>query len=358
MEKIMSNLIRSFLAALLFCVVAVAAPFRIPANALPDQSPDTENWVRAGIAASQNPLVYVTMLTGLHSGATEIYEIANGAATRVGHIYRGGGGALAVDSQQNVYIIEADYDQNLYERRSHVFVYPRGSAQPSRDFIAQGFGAQAMTVGVDGTVYMSGQLYPNINAFGAMKFAPGSSTGQWLPADAQQPIYPTGIAVDSSGNVFAGWLGSAADPCESGCIEELAPGKKKWTTRVPDLAANSLEAGPFVTADGSLIFWTGVETRFNFLETVSAGHRQPSLSQVAQLPPALFAFAPLAAALNGDGTEIWGTAIGLGGVPGSSVYQIDYPSGNVSLSFPVNDPKGRFFFIIGLTVSPIYYPAH
>ena len=358
----MPNLTRPFLAVLLFCVVASAAPprvpLRIPTNSLPYYSPSSKSWVAPRVAASENPLVYVTLLTGLTSGVTDIYEIANGTSTLVGELNQGGGGAVAVDSQQNVYIIQANYDDNLFQQDSHVYVYPRGSATSTFDFDAPGFGAEAMTVGADGTVYMTGQLYPNVDAFGAMKFASGSSTGQWLPTDSQQPFFPTGLAADSAGNLFAGWYGSAADPCNSGCVEELVPGTKKWKTRVPDLAANFLAAGPFVKADGSLIFWTAMETRFNYLETLSAGRKIPSHSQVAQLPPALFTNGPLAAALNGDGTEIWGTETGLGGVPGSSVDQIDYPSGNVSLSFPVNDPQGTFFFIIGLAVSPTYYPAN
>lgn len=354
MEKIMSHLSRSFLAVLLLASVAFAQPHRIPAHALPYKNLGVKSWVKQGVDGSLNPLVYVSVLTGLTSGVTDIYEIAGGGATLVGQLDIGGGGAVAVDAQQNVYVIQANYDDNLFQQDSHVYVYPRGSATSIFDFDAPGIGAQAMTVGADGTVYMTGQLYPNVDAFGAIKFAAGSTTGQWLPADAQQPIYPTGLAVDAAGNLFAGWFGSSADPCWTGCVEELAAGKKKWKTSVPDLAANSLATGPFVLSDGSLVFWTGVEGRFNYIETMRAGKKTPS--QVAQLPPALLENGPLVAALNGDGSEIWGTETGLGGAPGSSVYEIDYPSGNASFSFPVNDPQ-EFFLIIGMAVSPTYYPA-
>jgi hypothetical protein len=211
-----------------------------------------------------------------------------------------------------------------------------------------------MTVGADGTVYMTGQLYPNVDAFGAMKFAAGGTAGEWLPSDAQQPIYPTGLAVDAGGNLFAGWFGSAADPCYSGCIQRLESGERQWKNSVPDLAANSMVAGPFVLANESLVFWTGVEGRFNYIETIRAGHKNSK--QVAQLPPALFGNGPLVAALNDDGSEIWGTATGLSGPPETNVSEIDYPTGNVSLSFPVNDPD-EFFLIIGMAVSPTYYPA-
>jgi hypothetical protein len=354
MEKIMKILTRSFLTLLLLCTVALAQPRRIPAQMLPYKALSSKSWIKPGVATSENPLVYVSVLTGLTSGVTDIYEISGGAANLVGQLDIGGGGAVAVDSQENVYVIEANYDGNLYQQDSHVYVYPRGSATSTFDFDAPGIGAQAMTVGADGTVYMTGQLYPNVNAFGAVKFAPGSTTPQTLPTDVQQPIYPTGLAVDSSGNLFAGWFGAAADPCMSGCVDSLLAGKKRWKNAVPDLAANSLAAGPFVLADGSLVFWTGVEGRFNYIETMHVGRKIPA--QVTQLPPSLFGNGPLVASLNNDASEIWGTATGLSGAPGTNVYQIDYPSGNVSFSFPVNDPQ-EFFLIIGMAVSPTYYPA-
>ncbi|MGH9641518.1 MAG: hypothetical protein ACRD3Q_03760 [Terriglobales bacterium] len=349
----MSNLTRSVLAALLLSSFVAAQPRHIPAGTLPYKSLGVASWIKSGVDTTSTPLVYVTVLTGLTSGVTDIYEIANGTATLVGQLDIGGGGPIAVDSQQNVYVIAANYDGNLYQQDSHVYVYPRGSITSTFDFDAPGFGAQAMTVDASGNVYMTGQLYPDTNSFGAMKFTAGGTTGQWLPADAQQPIYPTGLAVDSSGNLFAGWYGSSADPCWTGCVDELAAGKKKWKNTVPDLAANSMAAGPFALSDGSLVFWTGVEGRFNYIETIYPRHKTPT--QVAQLPPDLFSNGPLTAALNEDGTEIWGTAWGFSGPPGTNVSEIDYPSGNVSFSFPVNDPQ-EFFLIIGMGVSPTYYP--
>jgi hypothetical protein len=62
------------------------------------------------------------------------------------------------------------------------------------------------------------------------------------------------------------------------------------------------------------------------------------------------------AALSSDGSEIWATETGLRGGPGASVYEVDYRSGSASFSFPVNDFQ-EFFLIIGMAVSPTYYPA-
>jgi hypothetical protein len=354
MENIMLRFTRLFLAVSLLSVLAfAAAPPRIPKGTLPLKGRTVQSWMKSGVATSENPLVYVSVLTSQTTGVTDIYEIADGAATLVGELNIGGGGPVAVDLQENVYVVAADYDDNLYQQNSQVFVYPRGSTESSFNFTASGFGAEAMTVGSDGTVYMTGPFYPNVNQYGGFKFAAGSSTGQALPTDPQQPIYATGLSLDANGNLFAGWFGGPNDPCLDGCVEKLSTNEKKWRNSIPDLAANALVAGPFELSNGSQVIWTGVEGRFNYVETLAEGHKQPS--QLAQLPTALFANAPLAAALNSDGTEIWVTETGLGGGPGSNVYQVDYPSGNVSFSFAVNDPQ-EFFLIIGAAVSPTYFP--
>jgi hypothetical protein len=355
MEKIMLRFTRLFFVVSLLSVLAfAAAPSRIPKGTLPLQGRTVQSWIKPGVAASENPLVYVSVLTGLTTGVTDIYEIAGGAAALVGELNIGGGGAVAVDSRENVYVIAADYDDNLYQQNSAVYVYPRGSTESSFNFTASGFGAEAMTVGSDGTVYMTGPFYPNVSQYGGFKFAAGSTTGVALPADPQQPIYATGLSLDAGGNLFAGWFGGPADPCEAGCVEKLPAKGKNWSNSIPDLAANALSAGPFELSNGSQVIWTGLEGRFNYIETLTEGHREPS--QLAQLPAALFANGPIVAALNSDGTEIWAAETGIGGGPGSNVYQVDYPSGNISFSFPVNDPP-EFFLIIGAAVSPTYFPA-
>jgi hypothetical protein len=355
MEKIMSKLASFFVAVFLMSVSAVATPRpHIPAKMFPTKGRPVQSWMKSTVAQTENPLVYVSVLTGLTTGVTDVYEIANGSATLVGQLNVGGGGAVAVDAEENVYIINADYDDNLYQQNSPVSVFARGSTDPFFTFQANGFAAEAMTVGPDGTVYMTGQMYPNTSTFGGMKFAAGSATRVALPTDTQSPIYPTGLALDASGNLFAGWYGAALDPCGSGCVEELVAGQKKWKNSVPDLAANALAAGPFELSNGSQVLWTGVAGRFNYIETLKAKRKNPS--QVLPLPPALFTNGPLAASLSADGGDIWATETGLEAPPGSTIYEVDYPSGNLSTSFPVNDPD-EFFLIIGMAASPTYYPA-
>src|SRR5215469_16372934 len=81
----------------------------------------------AGVAAAENPLVYVSFVTGLTTGGTNIYEITSGGANLIGTLSEGGGGPVAVDNQENVYVTGIGSGGFLVD--STVFVYPRGSMQ-------------------------------------------------------------------------------------------------------------------------------------------------------------------------------------------------------------------------------------
>ncbi len=308
--------------------------------------------------AQQNTLVYVSFITGLNSGGTDAYQITSGGAQLLGTTGQGGGGPVAVDSQQNMYTVEANLDNNLYQINSPVYISPAGSLQSSLLFTAPGIGAEAMTVAPDGTVYIAGMNYPQTTTFSVMKFSPPDYVGQTLPADPLAPAYPTGISLDASGNLYVGWLLSNVNypfgTCTTGCIEELPAGGNAWQTRLPDLAANSMAAGPFATTNGSLIFWTGMAGRFNYFETVPANRNYPS--QVIQESPNLVLNGGNPAlAFEAGGSELWTTGTGLGGTLGTNVVGIAYPSGSTLTQFPVNDP-GDLIFITGIGVSPSYYP--
>jgi hypothetical protein len=144
-------------------------------------------------------------------------------------------------------------------------------------------------------------------------------------------------------------------PCYSGCIQELPAGHQKWQVRLPDLAANSMGAGPFATTNGSLVFWTYWPTSFDYIETVPSGHHYPS--QVIQVLPSLFVNpgGNPALAFNAGGTELWATGTGIGATLGTNVVEIDYPTGKVPLTFPVTSPS-NLGFLVGITVSPAYFP--
>ncbi len=311
----------------------------------------------AGVSlAQQNTVVYVSFLTGLTSGGTDMYQITSGGAQLLGTTAQGGGGPVAVDAQQNMYTVQANLDDNFYQIDSAIYVSPPGSTQSTLLFTAEGIGAEAMTVAPDGTVYIAGQNYPDTTNYSVRKYSPPDYTGEILPADPQLIAYAMGISLDTGGNLFVGWLTGSADypfgPCTSGCIEELPAGGNTWQTRLPDLAANGMSGGPFVTTNGSLIFWTSLAGKFNYFETVPANRSYPS--RVIQASPNLVGGNPVMA-FEGGGNEIWATGSGLGAGLGTNVVGLAYPSGTVQTQFQVNDPPD-LILITGMAVSPSYYP--
>ncbi|HEX8816653.1 MAG TPA: hypothetical protein VF753_14235 [Terriglobales bacterium] len=312
--------------------------------------------VFSGQAKAEDSLVYVSFITGVTSGGTNIYEITPGGQKIIGTLGNGGGGPVAVDAQENVYIVQADIGSNGYQIDSAIYQYARGSKTGKLLFTANNLGAEAMTITSDGTVYMAGQI-PQSNYFSVVKFAPPSYTPDVLRT-AQNPRYPTGIAVDTSGNVFVSWsvsVDGGYPACSSGCIEELPAGQNKWIVRLPNLAANEIAAGPVATTDGSLIFWTGNNPFFNYIETVAKGSNYPS--GVAQFTPTVCSsYCPNAAmAFNAAGNELWTTNWGFTAAIGTEVVAVDYPSGKVALKFSVNKPSD-LVFISGIAVSPAYIP--
>lgn len=331
-------------------------PQRIPAGALPASS-EVTSWMSPAASSSQNPLVYVSFITGLTSGGTNIYEITSTGgkqqAQLIGALDKGGG-PVAVDAQQNVYVVEANLDDNFFQADSAVFIYPRGSTQGTLLFTAQNLGAEAMTVAADGSVYIAGNV-PDSVTFQVIKVSPPTYVPQVLWS-ADNPRFSRGISLDASGNLFVGWLDSFAGPfdqCAIGCITELPTGQNTWKVRVPDAPANDLSAGPLVAAKGSLVFFAegdGPSVAFRYLETVPSSAQYPS--QVIQLPPSVFVNSGVLA-FNAAGTELWLTDSGFG-LPGTKVIGFDYPSGNVGLTFPFESQV--LAAITGMAVSPAHFP--
>jgi|ERR1051326_149787 hypothetical protein len=327
----------------------------LPVN-IPFARAASASWVSPRVQTTEDQLVYVTYVLSLTSGGTNIYDIAPGGPQLVGMLDVGGGGPVAVDSQENVYVIQTNLDGNLYQLDAAVYRYARGSTQGTKLFDAPNIGAEAMTVAADGTIYIAGQVPESIN-FAVAKFSPPSYKGQVISV-GPDVAYPTGISLDPNGNLFVGWLVSDNNfpygPCVSGCITELPAGQSKWQIRLPDLAANSIGAGPVVTTDDTLLFWADNAGRYNYIETVPSGRHYPT--KVNQLSPNLFPNAGNPSlALNGDGSEFWMTVTGLGGPLGTNVEGVNYPGGDVATSFIVDSPAD-LIFIMGIGVSPSYLP--
>lgn len=305
-------------------------------------------------ASGTGDVVYTSLVLGLTKGVTDIYSIGSGGATLLGRLDKGGGGPVAVDAQQNVYVIEANYDSSFFQQNTPVNVYAPGSTTPFRKFVAHGFGAQAMTIGPDGTVYMAGPLYPNTSTFRVLKFAPGATKPTYLPIDRHAPIYPLGIAVDAAGDVFVGW--SSGGTCQIanfvGCVDELAVGDDVWRTRLsPASAVNDYEGGPAIALDGSLVLHTA-SFDFNYLSTVPSDGIAPS--SVVGLPSSVLA-GQSQLAFDGSGSVLYGIVTGLGS--DNTVYGLNYPSGSVGVSFTVTAPHGAPFFVTGLAASPANIPS-
>jgi len=145
-------------------------------------------WVAPRVQTSEDQLVYVTYVLSLTSGGTNIYDIAPGGPELVGVLDVGGGGPVAVDSQENVYVIQTNLDGNLYQLDAAVYRYARGSSEGTKLFDAPNIGAEAMTVAADGTVYIArpGTGFERLcgrEVLAARLFRPGSSRrlGRRLP---------------------------------------------------------------------------------------------------------------------------------------------------------------------------------
>src|SRR5215475_8429126 len=184
--------------------------------------------VHAG-AATQGSVstLYVTFITGLNTGGTNVYEIDSGKATLKNTLSHGGGGPVAVDAQQNAYVIQANFDDSFYQSDAAVFMYAPGSTTGDQIFDIPQFGAAAMTVSGDGTVYVAGQV-PESDTFKVLKLAPPNYSPQLL-WKSDEKRFPTGISVSSNGDVYVGWAIDVKNypfnQCAFGCITELPAGQ-------------------------------------------------------------------------------------------------------------------------------------
>jgi hypothetical protein len=323
-------------------------------------------WVHAS-ATSTSPLVYVSLVTGIDSGITNIYQPSGSTLQLVGQLPVGGG-PVAVDSAQNVYVTDfGNLSSNQGYPQTQTFVYARGATTPKLVLQTTPFSTEAITVAHDGTVYEVGPpaAYQPLQI---MKWAPGATTGALLPSDPALPGTAANIAVDSSGNVILGvrlaqsdssgiYHGSDCVPVGGvrGCIRELAAGSSTWTPFVPyGSAATNINVGPLL-GNGEVVVGDNEGGMFyDILVAFPNGSQTPS--RIIPLDAASVDAQSLT--FGSDGTTLW--AINSFSVFSATlsprIWELGYPSGSVLMTYVLPQSTLLLPFSNAIAVSPAYYP--
>ncbi|HTU82146.1 MAG TPA: hypothetical protein VMF61_08455 [Candidatus Acidoferrales bacterium] len=346
---------------------SIPPPVRGPAARLarlPQSRPAFRSWIAPGLAHSSAPLIYASVITSVSSGQTNIYEESSSGSptlTLVGELNEGGG-PVAVDSQQNVYVAESGKNVLGFSQRN-IYVYARGSTTPMRVLKNPRTMTWALAVTKDGTVYAAGYDVPaSAHPSHVKAFRPGSTTGKLLPNDAAvAPASIGGIAIDPQGDLAVGWQPYSSSPatCNAsgpllGCLTTYSPGSKTWTTQLQAGSAISgySGAGPAFDAKGRAVvsvFSNGV-TPVEYLLAYPPGSSIPSHATSLS-----FANLPVFGLTFGDGGSalwVYGT---LFNAP-SEIWKLAYPNGNVELAYPVPQNSIDLLAPNGVAVSPPFAP--
>lgn len=306
-------------------------------------------------------LIYASVLTSASTGQTNIYQKASGSLKLVGQLAEGGG-PIAVDSKGNVYVAESGSNALGYVPRN-VYVYAPGSTTPARVLQNPNYMSWAVAVAKDGTVFVAG---PSITTnslgqyvAGVMKYAPGATTGTLLPADPVTPWTPGGMTADSNDNVFVGWAianGSGPHHCLLGafigCVRQLSAGGTSWKWMVPfGGAANGITTGPLLGSNNSKTI-TVIASQIQYLMTFPNGSAIPS-----QVTPIAVTNLPIyESCFDGTGYSMWVGNTLFNSPVAYTIWQIDYPTGTIRLSYPIPESSPEIPVDNGIAVSPAYYP--
>jgi hypothetical protein len=311
------------------------------------QAQPVRSWMSPDIlASSKTPLVYVSLITSATTGQTNIYKQHGISLTLVGQLSTGGG-PVAVDSEQNVYIGEVGNPVGFAPRNIDVFA--RGATTPMRTLIDPD-SAEYIAVAKDGTVYVAGQTTAYGNPSRVLKFARGRKVGEILPPLRISPVQPIGVGVDASGDVFTGWFATKAAGSNdktsaclrplADCVLELPVGGGRWKMDIPSgTAINGLQAGPILDSAGDRVVVTGSNFYGEYLLTFPPGSSVVSSAKalprirLKTWPTTL----PTTEVVNmhfapGE-TAIW--ADSGGGYQTPSVYEFSYPEANLLLNFAI-----------------------
>lgn len=319
----------------------------------------TVSWIRGDVAGSSAELVYASVLTSASTGETEIYEQSGKTLALVGQLNEGGG-PVAVDRDQNVYVAEAGSNALGFCARN-VYEYARGSTTPKRVLQNPNM-SWAMAVGYDGTVYVAGmEVAPTAHPSVIVRYAHGATTGQTVRIGDVNPSQPTGLAVDAAGDLFAGW--NPTDDTVSrkcavgsliGCVEKLAVGAKSWKTLLyAGGAASTNTSGPILDGNGDVVLTTlWSRSLLQTLLTFPKGAWMPS--QALSVPAASIQM--FAMTFGPPGQTIWTMNTLFNGTVPPTIWLLDYPSGTLQITFPIPQDPVAIAADDGIAVSPAYYP--
>jgi hypothetical protein len=324
------------------------------------------SWMSPSVSSSTAPLLYLSIITSASTGETLIYQQQGRKLVQVGQLSEGGG-PIAVDRNQNVYVAESGTDVLGYVPRN-IYVYARGATTPTR-VLKNANMSWTIGVGYDGTVYVASlETSPSTHPTVISKYAPGATKGTPLPVLPVSVGQPTGIVADSSGKVYLGFFAdvptagapSASNPqlttclagSLSGCLEVLPSGANAWTPQLmAGSAINSIMSGPVLGAN-SLLFGTLWRSTEQYLITFPRTGWMPS--RVKSIPPTTAQLFALAFA--GDGNSLWTANVLLNGSAGYRLWHMSYPDAKVSYSMSIPQNPIALPSEDGIAVSPAYYP--
>jgi hypothetical protein len=348
------------LAGLLSATPAIAgtpdSPIQVSANvraSLEHSSVPIRSWMTSGIGSSHAQLIYASLITSGSTGETNVYEVSGNTLKLVGQLVDGGG-PVAVDRNQNVYV--ADAGANLFTSwpARSVYEFARGATKPKLVLHPNGL-VWNIAVGYDGTVYLASAATKAPHLGSILRYRPGSTIGTLLPMSlALQAGLATGMVVDSAGDLFAGWQDEdGPPPCSNSCVLGLSAGATSWKTLLTgNGAANGLEAGPFLDEKGDVVVDTVQPSGDQHL---MLGFVPGSLTPERVIVLPIVRVSQFGAAFAADGTSFWFANTLLSGPP-FSILLLDYPSGNVKMSFPIPETTPVVPSDEGIAVSPAFYP--
>jgi hypothetical protein len=328
----------------------------------------TKSWFHPQTSSS-SPLIYASLITSISTGETNIYQQSGSSLELVGQLSEGGG-PIATDSKGNVYVAEAGSNILGFVPRN-IYVYRPGATAPSLVLDNPNYMTWSIAVSPSGTVYAAGlsvasssraiasvteyQL-PSTIPSPAPSATPQSITGTLLPAVSINPAVPTGLAVDASGNLFAGWIPNTGSPCVrgplQGCGTELPVNGPPWRNYLPlGQAENDINAGPVLTANDAQTIVAG-SGGFEFLITFPKGSFVPSRVTPLTVSGAKAVPGIMSLAVDSGGEALW-AANGFLASSGSAalgyrIWKLQYPSGTVAVDYSI--PQGGSASPSGLAV--------